>query len=498
MTVAAEGLSAVDGVVARVTEMAAPATDAWARLAAAVDDNLQPAALTAGIGSLSDASGVGVGEVKLFLCLLAAYPLALVWRKLPTATAKHVFSVVVGLWMLQFVIGYQWLHIVLSSTIVYGILLVGGPRARVVAATVAMLYLSGGHIYRQYTDFLGWTLDWTMQQMIVTQKLHALAFNYWDGSPGANPSPDQKARSVAALPNPLEFFSFLLFPANVAIGPTFEVSDYLAFANGAVVAPSGVTPALVRLGQGLVLLVTHQVINALYPTFGLLGDKTFRSSYNVFIRYAIIWLSLIGVRCKYYFGWKIAEGAACLAGLGYAGTDKTTGAALWNRLENIDVIAYETSQSLRNASSNWNKTTNLWLRRYVYERVAPPSNLYVSYFVSAFWHGFYPGYYMFFLSVAVATSVHRNVRRCIRPRFLAADGKSDGPGKGAYDVASFVATTLTLNYFIMSFVMLSWELSVATFRSFYFAGHIAVVIALLVFQLGLIRPPPKKLAAKTS
>lgn len=463
-----------------------------------MDDNLQPAALTAGIDTLSVASGVGAGEVKLFLCLLAAYPLAVVWRKLPTATAKHLFSVTVGLWMLQFVIGYQWLHIVLSSSLVYGILAVGGPRARVVAATVAMLYLSGGHIYRQYTDFLGWTLDWTMQQMIVTQKLHALAFNYWDGSAGASPSADQKARAVGQLPSPLEFFSFLLCPANVVIGPTFEVSDYLAFANGAVVAPSGVGPALSRLGQGLALLGVHQAIHAYFPTFALLGDKGFRSSHNVFIRYAIIWLSLVGVRCKYYFGWKIAEGAACLAGLGYAGTDKTTGAALWNRLENIDVIAYETSQSLRNASSNWNKTTNLWLRRYVYERVAAPANLYVSYFVSAFWHGFYPGYYMFFLSVAVATSVHRNVRRCIRPRFLAADGKSDGPGKGAYDVASFIATTLTLNYFIMSFVMLSWELSVATFRSFYWAGHIAVAVALVVFQVGLIRPPPKKLASKTS
>lgn len=33
-----------------------------------------------------------------------------------------------------------------------------------------------------YVDWLGWTLDASGVQMIVTQKLTSLAFNYYDGS----------------------------------------------------------------------------------------------------------------------------------------------------------------------------------------------------------------------------------------------------------------------------------------------------------------------------
>lgn len=58
-------------------------------------------------------------------------------------------------------------------------MLIGGPKSRHITAAVAMLYLSCMHLYRQITDYLGWTIDVTFSQMIVTQKLHALAYNYY-------------------------------------------------------------------------------------------------------------------------------------------------------------------------------------------------------------------------------------------------------------------------------------------------------------------------------
>lgn len=465
----------------------------------ATDQCLTPPVVLSAVDSLADIAAVTPAEIRLFLALLLAYPVALTWRAMPpgpTGLFRHVFSVLVGGWILQFVNGYQALLNIATCLFCYILMWVLGPRSARIVSFVAMAILAAGHLYRQITDYLGWTLDWTLVAMVTTQKIMGLAYNVQDGAdPKATDA--QKSRSVAKLPSILEFLSFILFPANLAIGPAFEYADYKAFAEGTKVSPSPYLPGIWRLVQGLFFFVAHTGIALQFPCAKMLTDKTFFTTGTLFSRYASVWIALLGVRFKYYFGWKVAEGSACMSGLGYNGVDKATASPRWDRVENVNVWGYETSQSLRTSSQNWNKTTNLWLRRYVYDRAPPSVNLYFTYLVSAFWHGFYPGYYLFFLSVAAATMVHRQVRRTIRPRFMAADGKTPGPYKPLYDVLSAVATTVTLNYFIMSFVMLALDLSIGAFRGFGFYGHGALLAALVVFKSGLIRPPPKKVAAKT-
>lgn len=464
----------------------------------ATDQSLTPSIVLSAVDKLAETAQVTPPEIRLFLSLLLAYPVALTWRALPPGPDglfRHLFSVLVGSWILQFVNGYQALLNLAACLFCYFVMAILGPRSAKIVSFLAMAILASGHLYRQVTDYLGWTLDWTLVAMVTTQKIMGLAYNVQDGA-DPKATPEQQSRSVAKLPSMLEFLSFILFPANVAIGPSFEYADYKAFATGAKTSPSPYLPGLWRLVQGLVFFVAHTAISLKFPCAVMLSDKRFFETGTIFTQYASVWIALLAVRFKYYFGWKIAEGAACMSGLGYNGVDKATGASRWDRLENINVWAYETSQSLRTSSQNWNKTTNLWLRRYVYDRAPPSVNLYFTYLVSAFWHGFYPGYYMFFLSVAAATMVHRQVRRTIRPRFMQPDGKTPGPYKPLYDLLSIIATSVTLNYFIMSFVMLAFDLSVEAFRGFGFYGHWALLAALVVFNSGLIRPPQKKLPAK--
>lgn len=465
----------------------------------ASDQILTPTPLLSAVDTLAETAAASPAEIRLFLCLLFAYPVALTWRAMPSGPSglyRDIFSVAVGGWMLQFVNGYQSLLNIGSCLICYSLMTILGPRSARTVSFAAMAILAAGHLYRQITDYLGWTLDWTLIAMITTQKIMGLAYNVQDGV-DPNATAEQKSRSVEKLPSTLQFFSFILFPANVAIGPSFEYADYRAFAEGRKISPPPYVPGLWRLFEGLFFFVACTAIAAKFPCATLLSSDEFFNKGNSLTRYAIIWTALLGVRFKYYFGWKIAEGSACMSGLGYNGIDKATGASRWDRVENIDVVKYEMSQSLRTSSQNWNKTTNLWLRRYVYDRAPSSVNLYFTYLVSAFWHGFYPGYYMFFLSVAAATVVHRQVRRTIRPRFMAADGKTPGPYKLLYDVFSAVATSVTLNYFIMSFVMLSFDLSVGAFKGFGFYGHWVLLVSLIVFNSGLIRPPSKKVATKT-
>lgn len=462
------------------------------------DQFLTPAPLLSAVSTLADIAVVSPAEIRLFLCLISAYPIALTWRAMPPGPSgffRDLFSVLVGFWMLQFINGYQALLNLAACIFCYCLMSILGPHSARTVSFFAMAILAAGHLYRQITDYLGWTLDWTLIAMVTTQKVMGLAYNVQDG---ADPSatPEQKSRSVDKLPSLFQFLSFILFPANIAIGPSFEYADYRAFADGHMSSPPPYIPGIWKLAQGLFFFVAHSALNIKLPCAALLSSPEFFKQGTFLSRYATVWIALLGVRFKYYFGWKIAEGAACMSGLGYNGIDKETGAQRWDRVENINVWKYETSQSLRTSSQNWNKTTNLWLRRYVYDRAPPAINLYFTYLVSAFWHGFYPGYYMFFLSVAAATMVHRQVRRTIRPRFMEADGKTPGPYKGLYDVMSALATTVTLNYFIMSFVMLAFDLSVQAFRGFGFYGHWVLLVTLVVFNSGLVRPPKKKLVAK--
>ena len=61
---------------------------------------------------------------------------------------------------------------------------------------------------------------------------------------------------------------------------------------------------------------------------------------------------------------------------------------------------------------------------------------------------------------------------------------------------SFAATSVTLNYFIMSFVILALDQSIAAFRGFGFFGHWGLLISLIVFNSGLIKAPKRKASSK--
>lgn len=50
--------------------------------------------------------------------MLIAIPLGFVFAALPSATAKHLFSLVVGVAVAQFVFASQWVHPLMSSAIV--------------------------------------------------------------------------------------------------------------------------------------------------------------------------------------------------------------------------------------------------------------------------------------------------------------------------------------------------------------------------------------------
>ena len=126
--------------------------------------------------------------VRYLLCLIVAYPLALAFASLRWPAAKHAFSALVGVFLAQFVFGDAWVHSAFSATVAYLILALTGPfrafdgfRHNLVFGWM-MLYMTAVHLHRLHHDYMGWSLDFTGPQMLLTIKLSALAYNLYDGS----------------------------------------------------------------------------------------------------------------------------------------------------------------------------------------------------------------------------------------------------------------------------------------------------------------------------
>lgn len=110
------------------------------------------------------------------------------------------------------------------------------------------------------TDWMGWSLDFTGPQMVLTIKMTTLAINYFDGNEPAQAKqviidamiqpqapelfiyfftqkmrPFQKEHLIEKLPSLLEFYGFVYFFPSFLAGPAVEIRDYLRFVEGTLV-----------------------------------------------------------------------------------------------------------------------------------------------------------------------------------------------------------------------------------------------------------------------
>ncbi|KAF4318248.1 hypothetical protein BBO99_00004369 [Phytophthora kernoviae] len=460
------------------------------------------------VDELSSSLGLASDQLRYVLCLFAAYPLAVVYKLLPTASLKHLMDVVLGVCIAQFVLGSGWVHAFLSSFVTY-LLVKFGPskHAPMLAFLFNMLYMSAAHIYRLYVDYMGWTLDFTGPQMLLVIKLTSFAYNYYDGvvdktfeKKGREMSPGQKRvyadrqkLAIDKIPSLLEFYGYVFSFTTFLAGPAFEIREYLDVTsgkkfllNGKSKQPSSVLAAFSKFLVGSVLMAAFAIYGPMFPLSNLYDPKV--AALPLVWQLKELYITLIFCKTKYYSAWKIAEGATVLCGFGFEGFNEDGSSRGWNGVSNMDILGFEFSQSIRAASRAWNKGTQNWLERYVYTRTG--NSLMATYFISAFWHGFYPGYYLFFLSLPMATAVNRLAFKRLRPRFIEADG-SFGTKKKIYDVLSFVLTLFAMHYFVMPFQAMSWEYSLASLKNTYFAGHIAGVVLYILFS-AIPMPKPKK------
>jgi len=466
---------------------------------------LVPNILRQGVQSLSDAIGFDVATLNMTLALFLTYPLAAIMNMLPYGPIRHYFNFLFGAFLIQFVVGVQWIHQLITSLVVYAMFCVLPRRLnRYLVPTFVMLYCVLGHLHRQYTNYLGWDLDFTSFQMVITQKLYMMAYNLYDAEV-LQQNPDDRASkkcskyALSSLPNILEYLGYTFSFSCILSGPAFEYTVYEQACTGTHMYakdgkplgkfPSRFLPTLIPFLKSVTAMALFIVIGGAFPLLDTVDPQnntptilteTFLSNPWPY-RLAYTWIGLLSIRMKYYLAWLSSEGANNLWYQGFAGFEEKTGESLgWTNAKNMNIIGFETGSSASNISKEWNTKTSVWLTRYVYIRTN--GNLLAVYSTSAFWHGFYPGYYMFFLSVPLLTFAERLISKKISPYFV---GKSQ---QQFYSILCSITMSISVQYLVLPFVLLSRDRSYGAYKSNYFFGHIIPVLVLLLGNL-LPKPP---------
>jgi hypothetical protein len=463
------------------------------------------------MASLSSSVGLPVDQLKFTLCMLLALPVGYVFKAVtrdpytcsseqkPSAiAARHAVCMTIGVSFMIFLFGYDAIHSILSSAVGFLIMrLIPTKNVHIWMTVWAMSYLTCSHTYRMFVAYLGWELDFTNPQLLVTQKLMNIAFALYDSS--RDPSKcteEQIKRKLLRPPTFLEFFGYIFSLHTLLGGPATDYNDYICWIDGTNCKgekPSPTVAVLKKVGGGVICVVLFVVIGGHFPV-GVVCKPEWLEQHSPLYVFLYANFALFLMRHRYYFAWVLSDAACNAAGLGYAGKN-ADGTPNWSGVLNIQYPAVEGASNFRSAMTGWNIATSNWLRRCIYERVPPTGPRTAATFaMSAFWHGLYPGYFMCFLSCALINETARVLRRHLRPLFIPNEKAERSPLAQFYHLGSWFITIASLNYCAVPFMVLSFERAIVYWVYWRFLPHF--ISAALFLLVPIVLKAPKREPAK--
>eukprot|EP00605_Chrysophyceae_sp_TOSAG23-4_P001266 GSChrysophyteH1.ASY1.ANO1.1377.1 assembled CDS len=391
-------------------------------------------------------------------------------------------------------------------------------------------YMVAAHIYKLYTNSLTglpyykFPLDFTGCQMVLTMKLTSFAYNVADGAnfrANAKKAPTsaetnttrRSARSkrvyaLDQLPSPLEFFGYVYCFTTIMVGPTFEYSTYEKCISGEnEKKPEGKAKKAVEVYTGVGFNTPLGGVMAALGRFTMQanGYVTFHGYDPVWIaahpshieRYWFMFKCMFSERLKFYYIWKVAEGACILAGFGFSGYDANGNSKGYRAAENMDVMGHEFATTVQILSRGWNKGTQGWLERYTFNRYN--QSLLITYFISGVWHGVYPGFLLMFMSVPILTACERQFKAKINPLVVP---EFDGRDLTTYPThtigyiywfACMIGMKVSMNYLTQTFSMGFWENAWTAWSSYHHIPHFTWLVVYVILAYGF-KAPKKKTA----
>ncbi|KAL4446431.1 hypothetical protein ABPG74_001172 [Tetrahymena malaccensis] len=426
-------------------------------------------------------------QIKLLLCFIGIIPLGFILFSIKSPFIRRVYSTTLGFLLSFLVYGGNVVSSHIMTLVTYILCAIFGRHSQKVVFAFCLTFLSAHHIYRQITDYGGWKQDVSVILMMNFCKLVSFAFCYSDGFKNENQlSKDQKERRIQKLPNIFNFFSYINFLGSAIAGPSFdyyEFDNFINLKNGYSNIPHPIMDTFKNLGIGFVYLLITAKILPKFPLKHVITPEY--GNENIFHKIVYYNLAIILIRVRYYAGWQMIQSSCASTGITY--NDKS------KKFDQIVAVeeSLELSHEVKVIVDKWNKTIQVWLKRYVYFRLYSEEEIkksktkasyaqYATILISAFWHGFYPGYYLAFLQWAVYISVSKFMWKA------ATNGKKIFKVFEKFGIVHkvlrwFVCMSF-FNSFGVQFVLLSAEKGWLFSKNIHFYT-ITIVICLFVFFL---------------
>ena len=430
------------------------------------------------------ASKVYNDDKLLYLaCLLVSLPLSQGLKLMPNATYRHVYGTLLGIIFCAINFGLiPLIFCVATSVSVWKI--IHYPWSSPMITTIfAFVTCSIAHLWIMFHDYLGWHMDFTGVQNILTLKFVMWAFNMHNrrrNGATASVSVTGKVRTIEEYdrkamlvtdPTLLQYFSHLFWFSNVLTMPIFEPKQHIQWVETYDTSET-FKPSFIALIYGLGIGLIGFVVQPHMSTQWMMQHEwTFETS--IWHKMGYIWAFMVVSKLPYYAGWLLAESSTIACGMGrgisWLAPPDINNAGLnkkWIGASTVAVVGVESSRNFVEVTRSWNYSTSGWLRHYVYLRVHKKYATVVTFFVSALWHGFYPGYYISFMGAALHTIFGRLLFKYM----------------DKFEKNSTITNTclILLNSFITSylfagFIMLGWEQCWHVYGHTYFVGHLIVI-----------------------
>lgn len=453
-------------------------------------------------------AGMDEAQFKILLCALLSFPFSAIFKRLPDAryTLKNVYIIAVSSFYIFGILNLGTSILTLQFSAIGCYFITRYVRTNLmpwINFLFLMAHLAYSHIRAQFfNEYDDTIIDITGAQMVLVMKLSAFGWNVHDGKQSVQPSEYTKMRAIKNHPTLLSYMGYVYFYPSLLTGPAFDYVDYDKFIHNTLFddvpeekrpgkrkrrIPRSGRQAFNKVAQGFffaaLFLKLPQYVNLDY----VYGEE-FVQRRSFIYRIFYLWVLGISHRLKYYTIWLIAEGSCILCGIGYNGYDAVKKQFKWNRVQNIDPIAFETGQNVHVCLEAWNMNTNKWLKHYVYTRIARKgskpgfkSTLF-TFATSAFWHGTRPGYYITFVLGAFMQTLGKIYRRNLRPIFMEADGKTPKKTKIFYDALTLIVTQLSFGFVSQPFVILDFKKSLYCWSTVYFYVPVVTAITLFLFK----------------
>lgn len=411
--------------------------------------------------------------------LILSVPLSAVYKHL-TSHQKHLYSIIVNIFITWICYGYiSVIHTLALSLGVFVFIKMYNCNTLCKVGLVwiwCMSYLSFVHVYTMLMAWLEWRIDYTGIMMMLVIKLTTFSWNCYDkhhkdckyhkdlkdlsGMKDCQHLKHDDSPNNLKTPSIIEWLGWVYFIPGYMTGPVITFEDYLDFSSIPPVSSDFTLSSALQcldIRAGVCALI--YIVGLRWLPIQFITSVTF-GSYSLIYKWLYLCIACFCVRCRYYFAWILAELAFKESGVPG---------------KNIDIEQVELSTNIRDVFSNWNISTNNWLRNCVYVRLDKLgyNNLvcvFCTNVVSALWHGFYPGYYITFIIGGIGTFIHRLMRKHVNPLVKSTTSWV------CYSILSCITTSLIVNTLGLPFVLYTIEDTLLAWNNIYYVGLVLLAL----------------------